>query len=267
MMNTLRVAWAFAIFCGASACAQECDALLSAGQCGASLDLNDSAQPGDWLRRLEDRIVESRSTGGRWFLSEYDFDNRGFNVLHFMGHSPLPLGFSLWGFIDLEGDDTVGSNREDLARYFLELDLKKSLWKNGGLVAEINDLHGPDNAIGRFGAYWQPNTGYMSPEEGPLSGKFKLGFKVFPLETDGRGGQLSFNWNKQFDGFGDGRLSAGGFFDWNYDVGAVGNEARIVTEHQVRFRVLEGLHLITEFRVNEFLQDDFGIAPGVQYRF
>ena len=60
-------------------------------------------------------------------------------------------------------------------------------------------------------------------------------------------------------------MSAGGFFDLNYDAGPRG--VILVTEQQLRLQLKKGLHAIVEFRVNEFLNDDYGIAPGIQYRF
>ncbi len=219
-----------------------------------------------WWDSIEKRAKNSRKTGGRWFLGEYDFDNRGYNVLHFMGHSPLPYGFLVWGFIDIEGADLLGANREDLSTYFLEIDVKKSLWERGGVLAELNDLQGDNNAIGRFGFYWNPKL-RQNKSFGLLVGERRIGFKIFPLETDNRGWQASMNWNKKFDNILGGRLSAGGFVDLNFDAAPLSNDLIVVSEHQVRYRILEGLHLITEFRINEFLADDFGIAPGIQYRF
>ena len=216
--------------------------------------------------RWEEYAKQTRAKGGRWAQIEYDFDSRGFNVLNFMGSTPLPYGFTLFGFIDIEGDDLVTAQREDLSRFFLEIDLKKSLWERGGVLVEYNDLQGAGNEIGRLGLYHQTDWKFLSPTCGLLAGKSKLGFKFFPLETDRQGGQFSFYWNKNFDHLLGGRLSAGGFFDLNYDVGPTGRTV-IVTEHQIRYRVVEGLHVITEFRWNQFLPDDFGIAPGVQYRF
>ncbi len=180
--------------------------------------------------------------------------------------SPLPYGFDIWGFIDIEGADLAGANREDLSRCFLEIDIKKKLWKNGGIIGEYNDLLGSGNSIGRLGFFHKPNLEFLSPDCGRLAGKGFVAFKVFPYESDGRGGQASLAWNKKFDNVFDGRLSAGGFVDANFNAGATGRTV-VVTEHQVRMRLFEGLHLITEFRPNEFLADDFGIAPGLQYRF
>ena len=220
-----------------------------------------------WLQALDLKAKQSRAEGGRWFLAEYDFDNRGYDVLHFMGHSPLPCGFSVWGFVDIEGAETLGANREDFSRFFLEIDLKKKLWEHGGLIAELNDLQGEDNTIGRFGFYLAPKLPDIGIERGLLKGAARIGFKIFPLETDYRGWQASMNWNKQFDSVLDGRFSAGGFLDLNFNAGPTQDDLVIITEHQVRFRLVEGMHLITEFRLNEFLADDFGIAPGIQYRF
>lgn len=219
------------------------------------------------LRSSDERAANTRAAGKRWFRAEYDFDDRGFNVLHFMGNSPLPYGFNIWGFIDIEGDDRIGAEREDLSRFFLEIDVKKPIWKNFGIIGELNDLQGVGNEIGRLGVFYQPKWQLLSPQDGRFAGKGILGFKLFPIETDGHGWQASFHWNKQFDNLWGGRLSTGGFFDLNFDAGRNNDQAIIVTEHQIRLRMIEGLHLITEFRVNEFLQNDFGIAPGIQYRF
>jgi hypothetical protein len=234
---------------------------------GRSQQSTEFQEPPTLVQLLDDQATNTRETGSRWFLSEYDFDNRGFNVLHFMGNSPLPYGFNVWGFIDVEGADRIGADREDLSRYFLEFDVTKTIWNDVGIVGEYNDGSGEGNEIGRLGVFFQLTLPVMSPEGGVLAGKGILGLKLFVIESDGHGWQASLNWNKKFDNVMDGRLSAGGFFDINFDTGPNHDKTRIVTEHQVRLRLLDGLHMITEFRLNEFLRNDFGIAPGLQYRF
>lgn len=201
-----------------------------------------------------------------WLRGEYDFDSRGFDVVHFMGGKDLGNDFSVWGFVDFEGDPVAGRHGE-LNRFFLEVDLKKKLFDTGGLIAEVNDLQGVGNSIGRLGVYWQPELPQWFADDSPLHGPSMFGIKYFPLETDGDGGQFSFNYNKTFANVLDGRFSVGGFFDLNYSAAGSGLYNTIVSEHQVRVRVTDHCHLITEFRWNEFLRDDFGIAPGIQYRF
>ena len=150
---------------------------------------------------------------------------------------------------------------------FLEIDIKKKVYDRAGLIGEINDLQGDGNAIGRFGFYWNPSLDNSLNQNGRLSGAGRIGFKVFPIETDRRGWQASMNWNKKFEKILDGKFSAGGFVDLNFDAGPSQSDLVVVSEHQVRYRLVEGLHLIAEFRLNEFLSDDFGIAPGLQYRY
>ena len=126
---SLLLLWILALSSGAGAAAACCDNACEFVDTCPPSSSNDVSKPAGWS------------------LLEYDFDDRGFNVLHFQGSTDLPRGFSIWGFIDLEGDPTIGSNREDLSRFFLEIDLKKELWQTGGLVVEYNDLQGDDNAI------------------------------------------------------------------------------------------------------------------------
>ena len=250
--------------CSPAAFAQECSAppCLFDNQCE---ECTPTYGQQCWLDQLEKAALASRASGGRWAKLEYGYDNRDFNVMHFMGNSPLPYGFNIWGFVDFEGAPTQAAPTEDMTRFFLEIDVKKELWNNFGVIAEYNDLQGSGNAVGRFGVFYTPQLDFLSPTDGWLAGKGKLGFKIFPAETDGHGWQASFNWNKNFDEWLGGRVSAGGFFDLNLNTGPKGDV--VVTEHQVRIRLIEGLHAMTEFRVNEFLQDDVGVSFGAQYRF
>ena len=215
---------------------------------------------------LDAWAAETRGNGSRWARLEYQFDSRGFNVVHAMGNSPLPGGFHIFTFIDLEGADLSGANREDLSTYFLEIDLRKELFFNSGPIAEHNDFQGDGNAIGRLGYFYQPDANWLQPAEGLFAGNAFLFFKFFPYSLNQGGWQASVAYNKNFDNFLDGRFSMGGFFDMNWDTGHAERDV-IVSEHQVRLRVVEGLHLMVEFRLNQFLNDEFGVAPSIQYRF
>lgn len=237
---------------------------ISAKPAGAKTDKPSETTGYGILDYWDDRFKETRAKGNRFALLEYAFDNRGFNILHAKAASPLPFGFSFFGFIDMEGADLFNADRSDLAGYFLELDLKKQLWDNGGAIWEYNDLAGGGNETGRFGFYHRPQWKFLSPKEGPFAGKGWFQFKFLPLDTQDSG-QFSFAYFKSFDKVADGRLSFGGFYDLNYDVGSRGTV--IVSEHKIRFRLAEGFHFLTEFRYNGFSTDKFGIAPGFQYRF
>ena len=208
---------------------------------------------------LDANAKESKTFGPRFARFEYALDDRGFNVLHFMGGSELPHGLNIWGFIDIEGTDASGTNREDLSRFFLEIDIKKKLLREFGVIGEVNDLGGDGNTVSRLGFFYLPQRQLLKDWE------LFFFIKYFPYESDGRGSQFSFSWNKKLSGVLDGRLSAGGFFDLNFK--GVGDDEIIVQEQQIRFRLWDNLHLMTEFRQNDFLSEEFGVATGLQYRF
>ena len=216
-----------------------------------------------WCRSLDARAKETKTFGPNFSRIEYQLDTRGFNTLHYMASSALPYGFNMWGFVDFEGLDAAGANREDISRLFLEIDLKRKIGENWGGVAELNDLQGDDNVIGRLGLFYVPPWKWIQDGHGFLF------FKTFPYQTNSAGSQYSVAWNKNFPNVFDGRLSAGGFCDLNVNQGASFDDVIVVTEHQLRARIVGGLHLITEVRLNQFLPADreFGIGFGVQYRF
>lgn len=209
------------------------------------------------------RTGNNKRTG--WFTSEYQFDTRGFNTINFTGASDMPLGFSIWGFMDIETADLYGSrsSRKDAEELFLEIDLRRELYKGFGVVAEYNDIEGAGNNIGRLGFNYKPGWKWLKDND------LNLYFKVFPLDTNRRGGQASFSWNKKFPGVLDGRFSMGGFFDTNYDSGPNDDEVNIVSDSQFRYRLLNHIEALVEFRINEFLpaNQEHGFGIGLKYSF
>lgn len=198
-----------------------------------------------------------------WLTAEYQFDTRGFNTINFTGGAKLPYEWSLWGFIDIETADSHEGSRTDAEEFFMEIDLKRELYKGFGVVLEYNDGQGRDDNIGRFGLNYIARWDWL--KEMDLS----LAFKAFPLETDGHGGQLSFCWDKKFPEFLEGRFSVGGFFDVNLNSGPNDNKTNIVSDTQFRYKLTDNLEALVEFRFNGYLvasqEDGFGI--GVKYRF
>lgn len=203
---------------------------------------------------MEERAAESKTFGRPNASLEYWFDERGFNTINLTGGAPLPHGWNLWGFVDLHSLDE--GTRGDTQTYFMEVNLTRKLWSSGGVVFELNDGAGADNNVTRAGIFLQPDIGFLDFSH----------VKLFPLESDGTGSQLAFAWNKVFKGLLDGRVSAGGFLDFNFESGADEN-TNVVTETQLRYRVFENFHVVLEFRYNEFLSDEYGTAIGIKYGF
>jgi len=205
----------------------------------------------------------AKKAGKGWMTTEYQFDTRGFNTINFTGGSKLPYGWSLWGFIDIETADSSDGSRTDAQKFFTEIDLKKELYKGFGVVLEYNDGQGRHDSIGRLGANYIARWDWLKKMD------LDLGFKIFPIETDGHGWQGSFCWEKKFPKILDGKFSMGGFFDINFDSGPSDDETNVVTETQFRYKLTENLEALVEYRFNEFKpsNEEQGLGIGLKYKF
>lgn len=218
----------------------------------------------DTWEELERQANETKTFGKEKFSVEYQFDTRGFNTLNFTGTAPLPAGFNIWGFVDFESPDGgADDSRTDLSESFFEIDIKRKVWEDFGVIVEVNEAQGVDNALSRLGVFYAPQSQFLKDH------KLFFFVKIFPFESDGQGYQISFSWNKKFPDILDGRFSIGGFFDANFDNGSGKDKVLIVSDTQFRYRLIDGLHLLAEVRFNEFLgaKKDIGVGFGLQYHF
>ena len=206
--------------------------------------------------------VEKKDNKG-WMTTEYQFDTRGFDTINFTGGANLPLGFTVWGFTDIETPDISGRSRQDAENFFMEIDLRRELYKGFGVVAEYNDGQGTNDNLGRFGLNYIARWDWLKDID------LSLYFKAFPLETDGHGGQVSFSWNKKFPKILDGRFSMGGFFDLNFNSGSKDDEMNVVSDTQFRYRLIDNLEALVEFRFNEYkvASQEHGFGIGLKYKF
>jgi hypothetical protein len=197
----------------------------------------------------------------KWLTGEYQRDSRDFNTLNFTGYSSLPKGFSIWGFVDFEGGKAGPGHQSDLSTYFLEMDLRTPDWKGVGGIFELDATTGMGNDTGRAGLYYKPSWDWLKKSNAFLF------FKGFPVESNGDVRQMSFAWNLKFPNFLSGRFSMGGFADWNFKSGA-NKDTNLVSDTQFRFRLVEQLSLLVEYRRNEFIvNSEDGTGLGLQYRF
>ena len=192
----------------------------------------------------------------KWVVSEYQFDNRDFNTLHFMAAAPLPADFSIWGFVDFESQKNNKERDSDLTTYFHEIDIRSPRWNGVGILLEHNSSSGLSNDVGRMGVYCVPKFKLLDKIN------LSLFFKYFPVEFDGEGSQASFSWNLKIPQILQGRISLGGFSDWNFESG-VKKDTNIVSEMQIRARLIDNLSALVEFRRNEFLGENIdGTGSG-----
>jgi len=215
----------------------------------------------DGIDRVDHYFYEEDTKA--WMTTEFQFDSRGFNTLNFTGASRLPAGFSVWGFADFETLDAPDVSRQDVGKFFLELDLKREIWQGFGGILEYNEGQGVSDNVGRFGLYYQPNWEILKKLDLTFSTKW------FPLATNPARRQGSFAWNWTPGYMLDGRFSSGGFFDFNFDRRGSDYRGQMVSDTQFRYRLIGNLNALLEFRYNEFLIKDkeIGWGLGVQYLF
>lgn len=225
---------------------------------------------GGWLEKIRggvDRadhyffVPDSKA----WATVEHQFDTRGFQTLNFTGASRLPLGFDVWGFVDFENVHDSVSSDADKNEFFMEIDIKRELWRGVGGIAEYNDAQGRNDNRGRFGVYYIPDLDWLKENH------LFIMTKWFPLATDSAGVQGSFAWNWAPAYILEGRFSTGGFFDMNFNQSNARSHdnMKIVSETQLRYRVLGDLYFLLEYRFNEFFVSgkEHGWGIGAQYKF
>jgi hypothetical protein len=214
--------------------------------------------------RLDQKSSDTKTFGKPRIRMEYQFDSRNVNNLNIDGTAPLPYGFNLWGFVDFySAFDGGGRSRFEESDFFYEIDLKRKVWKDVGVILEVNDQQGVANTVGRAGVSYDPTWLILNEHD------LFLTFKAFPVESNGHGYQLSVAWDKRFPDWLGGRFSTGGWFDANFDGGPGHDQINLLSEVQFRYRLVGGLHALTELKYNELLADDdeWGVGVGVQYRF
>ena len=212
-----------------------------------------------WLAGLSAVLcvaAAAESDRGTAAQAAYYFDSRDFNTLTLVASTRgLPLGTSVWGFVDLHGA-ADGDERQDMTRYFVEYRLLRAIdpdWIGGvegvGLVAEYNDLEGGGNALLRLGASYRRTWG-----------PWRTQLRLFPWESDGDGGQAALSYGLTLGP----RLELGGFVDYNW---SPDGPDRWVAEPQLTLRLDKRFALLLEVRYNGFEADESGAALGLELRF
>jgi hypothetical protein len=178
------------------------------------------------------------------------YDTRDYTTLNlttFTGR--LPLGFNIWGFVDLSSGQDAGDERFDLSRYFIEYRLRwqaPGALSQLGLELEFNDMPGTGNALVRFGPNYKLPLSF-------LAGSW-LQFRALPIQSAGRSSQLSLIHSLRFGP----HVSMEGFTDVN--IPWDGSPARVVTESMLQWHATRYLGFGVEVRYNGFEDAADGVA-------
>lgn len=188
----------------------------------------------------------------------YLFDQRGFNSITLqLASNRLPAGLSLWGFTDFLADQEDPDSRTDIDRSFSEyrLSYNKLGIKGLGLQAEYNYSRPSRSELGRLGLTYKKV--YKLANRYTVFNQLRL----FPLETDGDGGQVSLIYSVKFSD----KWLLSGFADYNVREN-LSNEW--VIEPMLRYYFHKKVAVALEYRFNGFEDanpalDGDGIAIGI----
>ncbi|MGK0341399.1 MAG: hypothetical protein ACJAXW_001949 [Candidatus Azotimanducaceae bacterium] len=174
-----------------------------------------TVQPAQAKKAANDSIKSFPSLKAIYYL--YD---RGHNTLSLIySAKSLSHGLAFWGFTDFSSLQDKDASRSDTDSFFTEARLSKMFSGGWGVQGEYNDASAQGNDLVRLGAVYQF----------PLTNHFLM-LRVFPLESDGEGGQVSLVWRTKL---GMDSLIFEGFIDYNIKEN---QKNRIVAEPQLGFR-------------------------------
>ncbi len=181
----------------------------------------------------------------------------------------LPAGFQYFGFVNLI--NRQGGPGEEQNTFFSQQHLYFAPFRVLPLdIAALGEfMSGNDNDSARAGVRWRlSDTGFMRPAF--EKARLYLSAGYFPVQFDriqapGWRSFASYAYNWQLW---PGRVYVGGFADHYMSVqnGQMKTFTQdFVTEHQVGLRLLFGLHVVAEYRHDDFAPKKDGVGLGVQY--
>jgi len=222
------------------------------------------------LKELEAAKTDTTPKKESWKTDvtvKYYWDTREFNTFGiYTSTTGLPLGLSVWGFVDIHGNQDEIQDAFDQTRYFLEYRLSKNIdpnWVGGikglGVQAEYNDSDGSSNEVVRLGLTYKHNIPAFGGRKGWIQ------WRGFPYETDGSGQQASWGYFLPITE----RISISGFADWNLQEGT---DDRWVIEPQVNYKINDRFSFLIEYRYSGFeaasaASEAEGIAIGMDMKF
>jgi hypothetical protein len=211
------------------------------------------------------QVVQQRKATEGVLDFNYYRDSREFNVFTTNIFATVEGGFQYFSLTNLESE-VEASDKTDSTLYYTEQNLRWQLSQDGLFMLSTQAAlqGGEKNDIARAGVLINFSK-HSSLVEFAKEHNFSFGINVFPIQLDELKG---YNWQIEYiykfqiarKLFRD-RLYITGFADQN--IGP--DETTWVTEHQLGLRVYDNLFLVTEYRINEFLNKSTGWATGLEY--
>lgn len=183
----------------------------------------------------------------------YFWDTRGFSTFKPFYGFPLPGNMHFFGFTSINSSEGA-SNHFELTEFFTEARLTSPLWHGVGLQTELNASTGANNDLLRVGGLYKRTFR-------PYYQNWTLIGRVFPVETDGDGGQVSCLYNLQL--YKD-VLMLDGTVDYNWR----NTRDTWVVEPLLSVKLYKNLRLAIEYRLNNGRGSrKSGVAFGLESKF
>jgi len=196
----------------------------------------------------------------------YPYDTRDRTVLTINTFLKLLAGFNYFGFVNYSSPINTSSN-EELDSFYTEQNLNWHL--PSGLPFQVSAqwaiISGANNDILRFGMGWIVSATPIFKE---IFNFLNVFYRVdaFPAQIDSLSG---FNWQIQhvyvihvLPKLLDKRVYMAGFAD--HDIGPSGSI--FVTETQLGLRIVDQFYAVTEYRHDEFLEEENSVGFGGEYK-
>ena len=178
-----------------------------------------------------------------------------------------------WSYFSLTNvyNQAASSELEETASYYSEQNVR---WKikdsSFDATAQFNFRSGEDNDRYRFGIRWRLNdSAWLKPAFDALLLAWSINFHAVQIDhTDASEWQLEHAFRLTAPYISE-RLYLAGFIDHTFGEDLPENypSAPIVSEIQLGFRIVENLHIITEYRINQYRREDINnVAVGLQYK-
>lgn len=201
------------------------------------------------------------------YLSDVDSDN----VITINAGAQLANRFSYFGFINF-GNQAGRSELSDLDGYYTEQNIRWQVAEGSAFDAtvQMNFRSGEDNDRHRLGVRWRLNdSSLMQDFFKSIYSSYSINWHVVQFDhEDTYVWQLEHVFNIKFPYISD-RLALSGFADhtFNEDLPSGYPSNPVVAEAQLSYRLIENLHAVTEYRVNQYRRSDVNnLAVGLEYK-
>ncbi|MCY4523489.1 MAG: hypothetical protein OXB84_01990 [Halobacteriovoraceae bacterium] len=212
--------------------------------------------------------ISKKATATGFMDFNYYYDSRDFNSLTIKNMANITDQTQYYSFVNYS--NSSGSDKNlDKTKFYTEQNIRWAVIKNFmpvDLTTQWVIRSWNHNDILRFGPRLRVSTTkWLKKFFKYMNMRYTINFYVVNL-----GGNDNYNWQMEhvykimlFPKTFNNRIYISGFFDHNF----ISTGDKIVTEHQIGFRIIDQLFIVSEYRLNEFFTSKkSGVGTGLEYK-